>query len=74
MLTWHCDNSGYWAGRNSAGQDVADIYPRRQTEPFRWVAGANTGTAATIELAQKQAEKAYIAQNSSQLPPVPDGN
>jgi hypothetical protein len=63
MLTWHQDRSGYWLGRTRAGHEVADIHPRRLREPYRWVVGAKTGTAATVQFAQKRAEEAYLEQH-----------
>lgn len=63
MLTWQQDRSGYWLGRTRSGHEVAEVAPRRMNERIVWkVFGAKSGTAATVNFAQRQAEEVYLEQ------------
>lgn len=64
MLIWDRDRSGYWLGRTRTGAEVAEISPCRMREPIIWkVFGAKSGTAATVQFAQRQAEEVWLAQH-----------
>lgn len=53
---------GYWTGRTSLHQIVAEVSPRRIGEPVRWVVGQASGTANTAGAAKRFAELAYVEQ------------
>ena len=45
LLKWTEQSRGYWTGRTSLHQIVAEVSPRRIGEPVRWVVGQASGTA-----------------------------
>ena len=62
LLKWTEQTHGYWTGRTTLHQVVAEVSPRRIGEPARWVVGDASGTANTAGAAKRFAELAYVGQ------------